>query len=77
MILDEVYQELVMPEAAKSQAKDLLNRIFWDWFHANYNRKLTTIRIWFISKTIYVKDLRDIFTLLFGPENGLSTGSSA
>lgn len=63
-------------ESGRSVLKDILNKIFWKWFETNLNRKLTTIRFWFFKKSIYVKDLREIFTLLFGPQpNGLPEGN--
>lgn len=73
--LNEVYKSVIIPESVKEQTKAFINKLFWEWFHQNYNRKLTTIKFWIISKSIYVRDLRDIFTILFGPENGISEGS--
>jgi hypothetical protein len=44
----------------------VLAGIFWQWYALNTNRKLTKIRIWFIRRTLYVRDLYDVFVLLFG-----------
>lgn len=46
--------------------RELLGSIFWSWFFVNEDRVLTTIRWWVIRKTFRVRDLRDVFVLLFG-----------
>ena len=57
-------------------SKKLVSSLMWLWFDKNLDRKLTTIRfLGIFRKSIYVRDLRDIFTLLFGPRNGVSEGS--
>lgn len=52
------------------QNQDLIRNaiavLFWTWFFLNADRKLTTLRWWIIKKTIYLKDLQDIFVILFG-----------
>ncbi len=48
--------------------KEVIGRAFWAWFHAHQDNKVTTIKVWFFNKTVYVRDLRQIFVLLFGPE---------
>ena len=40
--------------------------IFWAWFNNHRDQKVTTVKFWFISKTVYVRDLYDLFVLLFG-----------
>ena len=45
-----------------------ISAIFWLWFYSHQDERVTTVKVWFISKTLYVRDLRSIFILLFGPE---------
>lgn len=82
MILDEVLEATESQHGnfieinTKENAKKVIGQMFWWWFNKNLNRKLTTIKLFGIfKKSIYVRDLKDIFTLLFGPQNGLSEGS--
>lgn len=80
MVIDEIIESPTLSSQGESETlenvREFLNIIFWRWFQENLNRKLTTIKLFGIfKKSIYVRDLRDIFTLLFGPQNGLSAGS--
>lgn len=45
--------------------------LFWAWFRNNGDRKVYTIKVWIINKTIYVRDLRPVFEMLFGPEGAI------
>jgi hypothetical protein len=79
-ILDEAIEESEDDDFRLLEpVKDILALIIWRWFEANLDRKLTTIKLfWILKKSIYVRDLRDIFTLLFGPQtNGLSAGDTS
>lgn len=54
--------------------RDIVAQMFWRWYEANLDTKVTTIKIWIIKKDIFVRDLRSIFELLFGPQpNGTTT----
>jgi hypothetical protein len=54
--------------------RDVVSQMFWRWYEANLDTKVTTIKIWIIKKDIFVRDLRSIFELLFGPQpNGTTT----
>ncbi len=76
MLNEANLQTLEEEKLYTDEVKLLFSSIAWRWFHANLNRKLTTIKLFgIIKKSIYVRDLRDIFTLLFGSPNGLSEGS--
>ncbi len=77
MILDELddFTEDAIESSRLKSAKLVVGKLFWIWYNANVNRKLTSIKLWIFSKSIYVKDLKGIFILLFGPENGISEGS--
>jgi hypothetical protein len=63
--------ELDVSSIAASQneafIREMISKLFWTWYYANMERKITTIRVWFIRKTLYVKDLFAVFELLFGP----------
>lgn len=48
--------------------KEVVASLFWQWFHDHQDNKVTTVHIWFFSKTLYIRDLHEIFILLFGPE---------
>lgn len=39
---------------------------FWSWYDSNQGLKITSIHVWIISRTIYVRDLMPLFVLLFG-----------
>jgi hypothetical protein len=54
--------------AEDSDRRRIIGAAFWMWFHGHQDDKVTTIKVWFISRTVYVRDLRQIFVLLFGPE---------
>lgn len=60
-VLDEI-----SVDGQTSAILSFVAKAFWDWFDNHQDQKVKTIKIWFISKTVYVRDLRDIFTLLFG-----------
>lgn len=47
--------------------EDAIAKIMWAWFDKNLDRKITSIKFWFISRTIFVRDLRAVFVALFGP----------
>lgn len=48
--------------------REFVANAFWAWFHDHRDDRVTTVRVWFFSKTLYVRDLYQIFILLFGPE---------
>ena len=47
----------------------------WGWIHANADREVYTLRLWVITKTLRVRDLHPVFTLLFGPDPSLARGA--
>ena len=47
--------------------KDIVAQMFWRWYDANKEMLVTTISIWIIKKKVFVKDLRSLFEILFGP----------
>lgn len=65
--LDEINVDTLEPETTSDIVKDSIAKLFWHWYHMNLDRPVTTIRVWFIRRTIQVKDLKAIFELLFGP----------
>ena len=66
--LDNLNYSSTMKGIPWSTIRPLIAELFWQWFHDNYDDKLTIIRFWIIRKTIYVRDLHDVFVILFGPE---------
>lgn len=67
--IDEINIGAVSAVSYDSAAvRRMVGSMFWAWFHANQNQRITTIKVWFFSKTVYVRDLEQIFLLLFGPE---------
>lgn len=65
--LDEANLISVAATTDERKIKELLNEIFWNWFETAKNRKVTTIKIWFLKKTLYIRDLEGVFALIFGP----------
>lgn len=66
MVLDELDLSEVAQESNTDRLKFIIAGLFWTWYDANKDDKLVTIRKWFISKTIYLRDLEGVFVLLFG-----------
>lgn len=52
--------------ADQSFIRELVGEAFWRWYFNNTHVKVTTIKVWFIRKDVYVADLHSIFVLLFG-----------
>jgi len=65
--LDEINVDALEPETTSDIVKDSIAKLFWHWYHMNLDHPVTTIRVWFIRRTVQVKDLKAIFELLFGP----------
>lgn len=65
--LDEINTQELEPETTSDIVKDAISKLFWSWYHANLDRPVTTVKVWFIRKQVRVKDLKAIFELLFGP----------
>lgn len=65
-----VIQELDLVEiqnpAVRAGIRDIMAREFWAWYYQNQDRTVTTVKVWFLSKKVRVRDLRPIFVLLFG-----------
>lgn len=72
-----VLQELNVSQLAAASneqlIREIVSKLFWTWYFSNQDRKITTIRVWFIRRTIYVRDIRGVFELLFGPVDGATT----
>lgn len=65
--IDEMAVGALATETNTERIKQLINNMFWSWYVLHQNNKVTTVRVWFISKTVYVRDLESVFTLLVGP----------
>jgi hypothetical protein len=64
--LDELDLEQLVPETPKDVVKETINKLFWMWYTQNEYRELKTIKLWIFRKRIVVRDLKQIFELLFG-----------
>jgi hypothetical protein len=67
--IDQVDVTALQVAGDETVVRALVGSMFWKWYHEHQDQKVTTIRVWFISKTVYVRDLQAIFVLLFGPES--------
>lgn len=67
--LKEIDFSSVSAETNENVIRTMIGALFWTWYAQNEDRKLTTLKIWFLRKTIYVRDLTGVFELLFGPPN--------
>ena len=65
--LDELDVSDLEPQSNEAFIKEAISKLFWVWYYSNLDRKITTIRVWFIRKTVMVRDLQAVFELLFGP----------
>lgn len=65
--ISEINFSALSQETKENIIRQLVGKLFWEWYYGNLDRKLTTIRWWFIRKTIYVRDLYGVFEILFGP----------
>lgn len=50
----------------QAQVAAELSPFFWGWYDAHSNDKILTVGLWFLRKTIRVRDVRMVFVLLFG-----------
>jgi hypothetical protein len=64
--LDELNLEELVPETPKDVVKETISKLFWMWYTQNEYRELKTIKLWIFRKRIVVRDLKQIFELLFG-----------
>lgn len=65
--LDEMAVGRLSSATSPDIIKQIINEMFWNWYVLYQNKKVTTVKVWFISKTIYVRDLESVFVLLVGP----------
>lgn len=66
--------DFTIKQRDQDRFKKIVSDVFWSWFESNLDTKVTTVQFWIIKKSIFVRDLRSIFELLFGPQpNGSST----
>lgn len=65
--LDEMAVGRLSTETSPDTIKRIINEMFWNWYILHQNNKVTTVKVWFIKKTVYVRDLESVFVLLVGP----------
>jgi hypothetical protein len=73
--LQELDVSLLTPQIKSQDAiKLIIAQLFWKWYQANKDDKLTRISLFrgLIKKTVYLRDLEPALELLFGPNNGIS-----
>ena len=73
--LQEMDVALLTPQIKNQEViKRTIALLFWKWYEANKDDKLTRISLFrgLIKKTVYLRDLEPALVLLFGPNNGLS-----
>lgn len=51
---------------SQADAAKFLGPFFWLWFDGHLDDVVVTINVWFIRKTVRVRDVRPLFVLLFG-----------
>lgn len=56
-----------IPAAAAGPFKDALATAFWRWYDTHQDDKVKSIKIWFFTHTVRIRDLRQVFEMLFGP----------
>jgi hypothetical protein len=66
--------DFTIKQREQDKFRKVVADVFWSWFESNHDTKVTTVQFWIVKKSIFVRDLRSIFELLFGPQpNGSST----
>lgn len=45
---------------------EVVRILLWNWIDANADHEVTTIKVWFIRKKLYVRDLHGVFELILG-----------
>ena len=57
-----------LPPEVTSTIRSAIGRVFWEWFDLHREQPVAHVHFWFFSREVKVEDLREVFTLLFGPE---------
>lgn len=67
--LDEVNIQAVVDSTNNGDIiRSFLKAELWAWYDQHKNDEVKTVNFWIIHRTIYVRDLYQIFILLLGPE---------
>lgn len=48
--------------------REVIREKLWQWIEAHRDDKVTTLKVWFVRKTVYIRDLYGVFELLLGPK---------
>ena len=73
--LQEMDVSILSPQIKNQDViKLMIATLFWKWYEANKDHKLTRISLFrgLIKKTVYLRDLEPALEMLLGPNNGLS-----
>jgi hypothetical protein len=68
-VLHELDVSSIAKSANEAFIREMVSKLFWTWYFSNQDKKLTTVSWWIVKKTIYVRDIRGVFEILFGPAN--------
>jgi hypothetical protein len=66
--VDQVNVSALAVAGDEDVIRGLISSMFWSWYRKNINVQITIVKFWFISRAVYVRDLRPLFELLFGNE---------
>jgi len=64
--IDEIDLKTVANTQTAQELRKFINFLMWDWFDKHQDNKVVKIKWWFIGKQVRVKDLREVFVLIFG-----------
>ena len=66
-VIDQINVAVVSSVSNNPDAtRNVIAGQFWIWFDRHQEDRVTTVKIWLFHKTLYVRDLRPIFVMLFG-----------
>lgn len=63
-----VNMEVARSGPLSDAARALISQAAWHWFVLNRDLRVVTIKWWFIRKTVYLRDLEDVWEMIFGPK---------
>lgn len=64
--IDDIDLTSVASSPAVKEIRKELAFLFWGWYALHQDNKVIKVKIWFISRQIRLRDLRDVFVMIFG-----------
>lgn len=58
-----------IPDEARNAVRSAVASVFWEWFELHKGQAIAHVHFWLFSREVKVDDLREVFTLLFGPQH--------